>query len=157
MQSISNEQKASKVLGVVFLLFVIMWCPFFVTNVMAVVCGSVCDEDLVGGLMNVFVWVGYLSSAVNPFIYTLFNKTYRAAFARYMRCHYHEERRPLQLILVNTIPPLAYSSSGLPLKVENSLRKKAEGSRSGSFTKKERSNCENTQNKQEQDEVVSHL
>ncbi|CAM4621571.1 unnamed protein product [Leuciscus chuanchicus] len=157
MQSLSNEQKASKVLGVVFLLFVIMWCPFFVTNVIAVVCGSACDEDLVGGLMNVFVWVGYLSSAVNPFIYTLFNKTYRAAFARYMRCRYHEEKRPLQMILVNTIPPLAYSTSGIPLKVENSLRKRAEGIRSGSFSNTDRSNSGNTQNKQERDEVVSHL
>ncbi|XDV36252.1 hypothetical protein PO909_006069 [Leuciscus waleckii] len=138
MQSLSNEQKASKVLGVVFLLFVIMWY-------------------LVGGLMNVFVWVGYLSSAVNPFIYTLFNKTYRAAFARYMRCRYHEEKRPLQMILVNTIPPLAYSTSGIPLKVENSLRKRAEGSRSGSFSNTDRSNSGNTQNKQERDEVVSHL
>ncbi|XP_016304872.1 5-hydroxytryptamine receptor 2A-like [Sinocyclocheilus anshuiensis] len=157
MQSISNEQKASKVLGVVFLLFVIMWCPFFVTNVMAVVCGSACDEDLVGGLMNVFVWVGYLSSAVNPFIYTLFNKTYRAAFARYMRCRYREERRPLQLILVNTIPPLAYSSTGLPLKMENSLKRRAVGSRSGSFSNTDRSNSGKTQNKQEREEVVSHL
>ncbi|XP_056606038.1 5-hydroxytryptamine receptor 2A [Triplophysa dalaica] len=144
MQSINNEQKASKVLGVVFLLFVIMWCPFFVTNVMAVVCGSACDEHLVGGLMNVFVWVGYLSSAVNPFIYTLFNKTYRAAFARYMRCHYREERRPLQLILVNTIPPLAFSSS---------LR---EG-RGEDFSRKDKSKSAHAQNKQERDEVVSHV
>ncbi|XP_073726841.1 5-hydroxytryptamine receptor 2A isoform X2 [Misgurnus anguillicaudatus] len=152
MQSLSNEQKASKVLGVVFLLFVIMWCPFFVTNVMAVVCGSACDEDLVGELMNVFVWVGYLSSAVNPFIYTLFNKTYRAAFARYMCCRYHEKKRPLQLILVNTIPPLAYSSSQLPLK---SSGRRGEGTHSGGFSDKDKSNSVNVQNKQ--DEVVSHV
>nr|XP_055068135.1 5-hydroxytryptamine receptor 2A isoform X2 [Misgurnus anguillicaudatus] len=152
MQSLSNEQKASKVLGVVFLLFVIMWCPFFVTNVMAVVCGSACDEDLVGELMNVFVWVGYLSSAVNPFIYTLFNKTYRAAFARYMCCRYHEKKRPLQLILVNTIPPLAYSSSQLPLK---SSGRRGEGTHSGGFSDKDKSKSVNVQNKQ--DEVVSHV
>ncbi|XP_065116376.2 5-hydroxytryptamine receptor 2A [Paramisgurnus dabryanus] len=152
MQSLNNEQKASKVLGVVFLLFVIMWCPFFVTNVMAVVCGSACDEDLVGELMNVFVWVGYLSSAVNPFIYTLFNKTYRAAFARYMCCRYREKKRPLQLILVNTIPPLAYSSSQLPLR---SSGRRGEGSQSGGFFDKDKSNSVNVQNKQ--DEVVSHV
>ncbi|XP_035510824.1 5-hydroxytryptamine receptor 2A-like [Morone saxatilis] len=116
MQSISNEQKASKVLGVVFLLFVVMWCPFFITNVLVVVCNPVvCDAGLMGGLLNVFVWVGYLSSAVNPLVYTLFNKTYRAAFLRYVRCQYQPEKKPLQLILVNTIPPLAYSSTQLPL------------------------------------------
>ncbi|KAK2905026.1 hypothetical protein Q8A67_006825 [Cirrhinus molitorella] len=116
VQSISNEQKASKVLGVVFFLFVVMWCPFFITNVLAVVCEpATCDADVMNGLLNVFVWVGYLSSAVNPLVYTLFNKTYRSAFARYIRCQFHEEKKPLQLILVNTIPPLAYQSTHLPL------------------------------------------
>ncbi|XP_028447218.1 5-hydroxytryptamine receptor 2A-like [Perca flavescens] len=116
MQSISNEQKASKVLGVVFFLFVVMWCPFFVTNVLVVVCDpAVCDAGLMGGLLNIFVWVGYLSSAVNPLVYTLFNKTYRAAFLRYVRCRFHPERKRLRLILVNTIPPMAYSSTRLPL------------------------------------------
>ncbi|XP_059199173.1 5-hydroxytryptamine receptor 2A [Centropristis striata] len=123
MQSISNEQKASKVLGVVFFLFVVMWCPFFITNVLVVVCDpAVCDAGLMGGLLNVFVWVGYLSSAVNPLVYTLFNKTYRAAFLRYVRCRYQPEKKPLQLILVNTIPPLAYSSTQLPLGDVGRLR-----------------------------------
>ncbi|XP_061548831.1 5-hydroxytryptamine receptor 2A isoform X2 [Phycodurus eques] len=112
MQSISNEQKASKVLGVVFFLFVVMWCPFFITNVLVAVCDApACDAALMGGLLNVFVWVGYLSSAVNPLVYTLFNKTYRAAFLRYLRCRYAPpSKKPLQLILVNTIPPMAYPS-----------------------------------------------
>lgn len=116
LQSISNEQKASKVLGVVFLLFVVMWCPFFITNVLAVVCGpAVCPPGLMGVLLNVFVWVGYLSSAVNPLVYTLFNRTYRSAFLRYVRCRYQPEKKNLQLILVNTIPPLAYSATRLPI------------------------------------------
>ena len=38
MQIISNEQKVSKVLGVVVFLFVVMWCPFFITNFLLVVC-----------------------------------------------------------------------------------------------------------------------
>lgn len=114
LQSISNEQKASKVLGVVFLLFVVMWCPFFITNVLAVVCGpTTCPPELMGILLNVFVWVGYLSSAVNPLVYTLFNRTYRAAFLRYVCCRYRPEKKNLQLILVNTIPPLAYSATRL--------------------------------------------
>lgn len=147
MQSISNEQKASKVLGVVFFLFVVMWCPFFITNVLVVVCDSaVCDATLMGGLLNVFVWVGYLSSAVNPLVYTLFNKTYRAAFLRYVRCQYQPEKKPLQLILVNTIPPLAYNSTQLPLDDIGKLRngavhpsgQKKESSLPGQETEKHR-------------------
>uniref|UniRef100_A0A8D0L9U2 5-hydroxytryptamine receptor 2A n=1 Tax=Sphenodon punctatus TaxID=8508 RepID=A0A8D0L9U2_SPHPU len=125
MQSISNEQKASKVLGIVFFLFVVMWCPFFITNVMAVICKKSCNEEVIGGLLNVFVWIGYLSSAVNPLVYTLFNKTYRSAFSRYIQCQYKEEKKPLQLILVNTIPALAYKSSQLQLAQMKSLKKEA--------------------------------
>lgn len=123
MQSISNEQKASKVLGVVFFLFVVMWCPFFITNVLVVVCHqALCNPEVMGDLLNIFVWVGYLSSAVNPLVYTLFNKTYRTAFQRYIRCQYQPEKKPLQLILVNTIPPLAYNSTQLPLSDVEKLR-----------------------------------
>ncbi|KAG2457252.1 5HT2A protein, partial [Polypterus senegalus] len=115
MQCISNEQKASKVLGIVFFLFVVMWCPFFITNVLAVICKDTCNAAIMEMLLNVFVWIGYLSSAVNPLVYTLFNKTYRSAFSRYIHCQYKEEKKPLQLILVNTLPPLAYNSTQLQL------------------------------------------
>ncbi|XP_069061487.1 5-hydroxytryptamine receptor 2A [Pleurodeles waltl] len=125
MQSITNEQKASKVLGIVFFLFVVMWCPFFITNVLAVICKDACNEHIIGELLKVFVWIGYLSSAVNPLVYTLFNKTYRSAFARYIQCRYKEEKKPLQLILVNTIPALAYNSSQMQLDRMKSLKKDA--------------------------------
>uniref|UniRef100_A0A7N9ALY6 5-hydroxytryptamine (serotonin) receptor 2C, G protein-coupled-like 1 n=1 Tax=Mastacembelus armatus TaxID=205130 RepID=A0A7N9ALY6_9TELE len=86
--SSSNERRASKVLGIVFFLFLIMWCPFFITNVTFVLCSDSCNESLLHDLLNVFVWVGYISSGVNPLVYTLFNKTYRRAFSRYIKCQY---------------------------------------------------------------------
>uniref|UniRef100_A0A8C5QNH3 5-hydroxytryptamine receptor 2A n=1 Tax=Leptobrachium leishanense TaxID=445787 RepID=A0A8C5QNH3_9ANUR len=125
MQSINNEQKASKVLGIVFFLFVVMWCPFFITNVMAVFCKESCNEHVITELLKVFVWIGYLSSAVNPLVYTLFNQTYRSAFSRYIQCRYREEKKPLQLILVNTIPALAYNSGQLQLAQMKTLKKEA--------------------------------
>uniref|UniRef100_A0A3Q0RLJ5 5-hydroxytryptamine (serotonin) receptor 2C, G protein-coupled-like 1 n=1 Tax=Amphilophus citrinellus TaxID=61819 RepID=A0A3Q0RLJ5_AMPCI len=88
MQAIKNERRASKVLGIVFFLFLIMWCPFFITNVTFVLCSDSCNESLLHDLLNVFVWVGYISSGVNPLVYTLFNKTYRRAFSSYIRCQY---------------------------------------------------------------------
>ncbi|XP_069015080.1 5-hydroxytryptamine (serotonin) receptor 2C, G protein-coupled-like 1 [Embiotoca jacksoni] len=88
MQAIKNERRASKVLGIVFFLFLIMWCPFFITNVTFVLCRGSCNESLLSDLLNVFVWVGYISSGVNPLVYTLFNKTYRRAFSSYIRCQY---------------------------------------------------------------------
>nr|XP_060625574.1 5-hydroxytryptamine receptor 2A [Anolis sagrei ordinatus] len=118
MQSISNEQKASKVLGIVFFLFVVMWCPFFITNVMTVICKEACNKEVIERLLNVFVWIGYLSSAVNPLVYTLFNKTYRTAFSRYIRCQYREEKKPLQMFLANTIPAIACHSGHLKKESE---------------------------------------
>ncbi|TKS93086.1 5-hydroxytryptamine receptor 2C [Collichthys lucidus] len=88
MQAIKNERRASKVLGIVFFLFLIMWCPFFITNVTSVLCQDACNEALLHDLLNVFVWVGYISSGVNPLVYTLFNRTYRRAFSSYIRCQY---------------------------------------------------------------------
>lgn len=66
-----------------------MWCPFFITNVTYVLCQGSCNELLLAELLNVFVWVGYISSGVNPLVYTLFNKTYRRAFSSYIRCQYN--------------------------------------------------------------------
>ncbi|XP_065585836.1 5-hydroxytryptamine receptor 2C isoform X2 [Cyrtonyx montezumae] len=93
MQSINNERRASKVLGIVFFLFLIMWCPFFITNVMSVLCKEACDKDLLSELLDVFVWVGYVCSGVNPLVYTLFNKTYRRAFSSYIRCQYKTSKK----------------------------------------------------------------
>ncbi|KAM4549349.1 5-hydroxytryptamine receptor 2B isoform 1-T2 [Odontesthes bonariensis] len=87
MQTLSNEQRASKVLGIVFLLFVVMWCPFFITNITSALCKT-CDANVISRLMEIFVWVGYVSSGINPLVYTLFNKTFREAFTRYMTCNY---------------------------------------------------------------------
>ncbi|XP_008528272.1 5-hydroxytryptamine receptor 2B isoform X2 [Equus przewalskii] len=87
MQTISNEQRASKVLGIVFFLFLLMWCPFFITNITLVLCDS-CNQTTLEMLLEIFVWIGYISSGVNPLVYTLFNKTFRDAFSRYITCNY---------------------------------------------------------------------
>ncbi|XP_052395129.1 5-hydroxytryptamine receptor 2B-like [Carassius gibelio] len=93
MQNLTNEQRASKVLGIVFMLFVVMWCPFFITNVTSVLCQG-CNSNLVERLLDIFQWVGYVSSGINPLVYTLFNGTYRQAFRRYITCNYRRVETP---------------------------------------------------------------
>ncbi|XP_051979607.1 5-hydroxytryptamine receptor 2B-like [Xyrauchen texanus] len=93
MQNLSNEQRASKVLGIVFMLFVVMWCPFFITNVTSVLCEG-CNSHLVEQLLDIFQWVGYISSGINPLVYTLFNRTFREAFKRYITCNYRSASTP---------------------------------------------------------------
>ncbi|XP_042313337.1 5-hydroxytryptamine receptor 2B [Sceloporus undulatus] len=98
VQTITNEQRASKVLGIVFFLFLLMWCPFFITNITSALCKSRCNKDVIQMLMEIFVWIGYVSSGVNPLVYTLFNKTFREAFGRYITCNYQPStlRNPLR-------------------------------------------------------------
>lgn len=76
MQAINNEKKASEVLGIVFFVFLIMWCLFFITNILSVLCGKACNQKLMEKLLNVIVWIGYVCSGTNPLVYTLFNKIY---------------------------------------------------------------------------------
>ncbi|XP_026201314.1 5-hydroxytryptamine receptor 2B [Anabas testudineus] len=115
MQTLSNEQRASKVLGIVFLLFVVMWCPFFITNITSVLCTS-CDVNVIARLMEIFVWVGYVSSGINPLVYTLFNKTFRQAFTRYITCNYKNcasqtERHPWTSNADRTLTRISLRSS----------------------------------------------
>lgn len=114
MQAINNEKKASKVLGIVFFVFLIMWCPFFITNILSVLCGKACNQKLMEKLLNVFVWIGYVCSGINPLVYTLFNKIYRRAFSKYLRCDYKPDKKPP----VRQIPRVAATAlSGRELNV----------------------------------------
>ncbi|XP_030375024.1 dopamine D2-like receptor [Scaptodrosophila lebanonensis] len=81
------EQKATKVLGVVFFTFVILWSPFFVLNLLPTVCGD-CEERISHWVFDVVTWLGYASSMVNPIFYTIFNKVFRQAFKKVLLCRY---------------------------------------------------------------------
>ncbi len=83
----SNEKKASKVLGIIFAVFVILWTPFFIVNVLSVVCEP-CMEAMTPAMMAAIVWLGYLSSLANPIIYTMFNTAFRRAFFKIITCRY---------------------------------------------------------------------
>lgn len=47
-------------------------------------------------LFTVFVWLGYVSSTLNPIIYTVFNKVFKQTFFKLLCCRYgllHRGRR----------------------------------------------------------------
>lgn len=81
------EQKATKVLGVVFFTFVILWAPFFVLNLLPSVCQQ-CEESINHWVFEFVTWLGYASSMVNPIFYTIFNKAFRDAFKKVLLCQY---------------------------------------------------------------------
>lgn len=92
------EQKATKVLGVVFFTFVILWAPFFVLNLLPTVCPD-CESNISQGVFDFVTWLGYASSMVNPIFYTIFNKVFRQAFKKVLLCRYKSK------VIWRPIPP----------------------------------------------------
>ncbi|XP_052783346.1 5-hydroxytryptamine receptor 2A-like [Mya arenaria] len=92
--SVKTEQKASKTLGILFLSFVVCWAPFFIVNILTVLCKS-CVFDRV--LMTTVLYLGYISSTLNPIIYTVFNKTFRATMIKLLKCQYRAIQRPMRI------------------------------------------------------------
>lgn len=86
------EQKATKVLGVVFFTFVILWAPFFVLNLLPSLCRQ-CEENMSPWVFDVVTWLGYASSMVNPIFYTIFNKVFRQAFKKVLCCQYSKSSK----------------------------------------------------------------
>ncbi|XP_052784856.1 5-hydroxytryptamine receptor 2C-like [Mya arenaria] len=91
---VNTEQRASKVLGVVFAIFIICWAPFFIVNILTVWCKS-CEFSSL--LITLFVWLGYVSSTLNPIIYTMFNKTFKMTFIKLLKCQYKTIQKSLRV------------------------------------------------------------
>jgi len=94
---VRSEQKATKVLGLVFFTFVICWTPFFVINfTQAFVEREELSKWISNEMMTTFLWLGYISSTINPVIYTVFNRNFRRAFRQLLLCrqasHRHRHR-----------------------------------------------------------------
>ncbi|XP_052782305.1 5-hydroxytryptamine receptor 2A-like isoform X2 [Mya arenaria] len=84
--TVRTEQKASKVLGLVFVIFVMLWLPFFIVNIIPALCDA-CPVNPT--LVSTCAWLGWASSTINPIIYTTFNKTFKRAFIKLLTCKYH--------------------------------------------------------------------
>nr|XP_018904368.1 PREDICTED: octopamine receptor [Bemisia tabaci] len=77
--SLSKERKAARTLGIIMGVFVICWLPFFLMYVVLPFCASCCPSD---AFVDVITWLGYINSALNPIIYTIFNLDFRKAFKK---------------------------------------------------------------------------
>ncbi|NXY50085.1 ADRA2 protein, partial [Ceuthmochares aereus] len=76
----ARERRFTVVLAVVMGAFVLCWFPFFFTYSLGAICGEGCHISK--PLFSFFFWIGYCNSSLNPLIYTLFNRDFRAAFRR---------------------------------------------------------------------------
>ncbi|XP_051765847.1 alpha-2B adrenergic receptor [Ctenopharyngodon idella] len=77
---IIREKRFTFVLAVVIGVFVVCWFPFFFTYSLQAICPKACKVP--DALFTFFFWIGYCNSALNPLIYTIFNRDFRKAFKK---------------------------------------------------------------------------
>lgn len=78
----ARERKATKTLGIILGAFIVCWLPFFVGTLVMAICKE-CWFD--PALFDIFTWLGYLNSLINPVIYTSFNDEFKQAFQKLMK------------------------------------------------------------------------
>ena len=76
--SLSRERRAARTMSIIMATFVLCWLPFFLMYVIFPFCESCAQTDQ--RIINFIVWLGYINSTLNPFIYTVFNIDFRRSF-----------------------------------------------------------------------------
>ncbi|KAF7645526.1 hypothetical protein LDENG_00202560 [Lucifuga dentata] len=79
--SAARERKATKTLGIILGAYIICWLPFFIYTLLV----SVCESCFHPELFDIFTWLGYLNSLINPIIYTMSNEDFKQAFHKLIR------------------------------------------------------------------------
>ncbi|KAF6016866.1 HTR2C [Bugula neritina] len=93
---VDKQRKASYMLSVVFMAFVISWTPFFIMNTIDAICTLQCWPcfQTAHVAIDIGEWLGYVSSIINPIIYTIINKDFQTAFKNILLCQCYKNARP---------------------------------------------------------------
>uniref|UniRef100_A0A182VD06 G-protein coupled receptors family 1 profile domain-containing protein n=1 Tax=Anopheles merus TaxID=30066 RepID=A0A182VD06_ANOME len=79
ISSLKRETKTAQTLSMVVGGFIACWLPFFVYYLLM---PFIPDDSKSDDLMEFLTWLGWINSAINPFIYAFYNVDFRVAFWR---------------------------------------------------------------------------
>ncbi|XP_066528753.1 histamine H1 receptor [Hoplias malabaricus] len=75
---VHKERKAARQLGFIIGAFMVCWIPYFITFMVMALCDTCVHHDL-----HMFtIWLGYINSTLNPFIYPFCNENFKRVFKR---------------------------------------------------------------------------
>ncbi|XP_054896004.1 5-hydroxytryptamine receptor 4 [Poeciliopsis prolifica] len=76
------ETKAAKTLAIIMGCFSLCWAPFFITNVV----DPFIHYSVPWQVWTAWLWLGYINSGLNPFLYAYLNQAFRRAFLVILCC-----------------------------------------------------------------------
>ncbi|KAG8429602.1 hypothetical protein GDO86_019715 [Hymenochirus boettgeri] len=81
----NRERKAAKQLGFIMAAFMLCWIPYFVFFMVIAFCHDCCNHNF-----HMFtIWLGYVNSTLNPFIYPLCNDNFKKTFKKIFHLQTH--------------------------------------------------------------------
>ena len=87
-RNIRKERKTAMTLMLVTAFFFIAWTPFFVVNMVTMFCGLLClpSPPALFIFMDIFKWLHFSNSALNPILYAFRDKEMRRTFRKLLCC-----------------------------------------------------------------------
>lgn len=79
----NRERKAAKQLGVIMAAFMLCWIPYFVLFMVI----TFQDRERLSELHMFTIWLGYINSTLNPFLYPLCNHNFKKTFKKILHIH----------------------------------------------------------------------
>ncbi|CAM9363111.1 unnamed protein product [Bubo scandiacus] len=79
----NRERKAAKQLGVIMGAFMVCWIPYFVLFMVIALHG----HEQFSKLHMFTIWLGYVNSTLNPFLYPLCNQNFKKTFKKILHIH----------------------------------------------------------------------